>query len=663
MSGIFAISKKSAAPKAPDAKFFFSTRKTSGPAASLLRRKTAGFWCCIGLLVLAFCPRCFAFAKENGGGGRSEQLDKAKYITVDEIRPGMEAYCLTAYKGTEIEKFGLEVLDVVHNITLDRDTILVQGTDERFIHTGPVAGCSGSPVYIDGRLAGALAIGWIYSKDPVYGATPIEEMLKVSEPSSRPTVELSGRPMGFVFDFSRPIDFAEIDKQITTPRLSRQRSLGGATVLPCPLIISGLPDEVCEQLGVLVEPFGLMVVSGIGGGSSSFESQKTGQGSGDPELVRGACLVVPLVTGDIVMEVVGTVTDVVSDGDGRGDKVYGFGHSFLGYGPVDLPMATGQVHTVVSTMVRSFKLASAVEIVGALRTDESAAVCGLIGAKAKMIPLTIGVDGYGEGARKVFNCQVANNQVLTPGLVRSVVAGAALGFGDLPPEHTIKYKVAISVEGAEPITFENISTNMGLTEMLTESTGPVTILMNNPYKKVDIESISVDVSIEPENIESQLWSVDLSDSKVKAGQTIEIEVVVESFLAEKRKYQCTLKIPSEVPPGKYDLIVCGGNGYLDFLKKTVPYRFVPQNLATLLEATNSLLQIPRDRLYCLLVLPSGGVAIERAELPDLPATKSLVLQDAKRVLKMQPYRHWLEKSLRTGSVIMDKKVISVTVEK
>ena len=105
--------------------------------------------------------------------------DPARYISVDEIKPGMEAYCLTVYKGTEVEKFGLEVLSVVHDFMPGRDAILVRGTDERFIHTGPVAGCSGSPVYINGRLAGAMAMGWQFSKDPLYGVTPIADMLRV----------------------------------------------------------------------------------------------------------------------------------------------------------------------------------------------------------------------------------------------------------------------------------------------------------------------------------------------------------------------------------------------------------------------------------------------------------------------------------------------------
>ena len=632
--------------------------------------KMESFIFCLLVLAGSFCqadePRSIQGnvkldAPRSGSMLRGEQLDKTrppnslegvwdpnKYIAIDEVRPGMEAYCLTGYKGTKIEKFGLEVLSVVRNAKPGRDAILVQGTDERFIHTGPVWGCSGSPVYIDGRLAGALAFAWLFSKDPLYGVTPIEDMLKAGQ--GTPNAIKGAWELGFAFNFSKPIDFAQVYRQITTGPVTG-KSQTGMTALRCPLITSGLPAGVVEQLNKSVEPFGLMAVAGIGGGGTNVSPHQ------DVKLVPGASLVVPVVTGDIEMEVIGTVTEVV------GDKVYGFGHSFLGYGPIDLPMATGQVHTVASSVFRSVKLGSTLEIIGALTTDESTAVCGQIGLKAKMIPLTITVDRYNDTEKRVYNCQLANNRLLTPPVLRAAVAGAALYLGDLPPDHMIEYKVNIGLEGADPITFENVSTNIGLNELIIEGTASVAILMNNPYKKIDIESIDFDVRIAPKDVSSRIWSVDLSDSRVKAGQEIKIGVVVESFQAEKKKYRYSMKIPDELAPGKYDLIVSGGYGYQKFLRKAVPYRFVPQNLKTLIEAMNNLLAIERDQLYCLLVLPSGGVALEKAELPDLPLTKALVMQDTKRTLRSQPYSHWLEKSLKTGTVVIDEKVMQITVEK
>lgn len=586
-----------------------------------------------------------------------QQLDKNKYISVDEIRPGMDAYCLTSYKGVEVEKFALEVLSVVRDVRPGRDAILVLGTDERFISTGPVWGCSGSPVYIEGRLAGALAFSWTFSKDPVYGVTPIEEMLAVGQvaPAAK---EVVCEP-GFQFDFSRPLDFAKVYDQVTNGPLTAENR-PDVTALRCPLITYGLPAGVVEQLNDSFEPFGLVAFAGIGetGGSElPSRENKAGYQIPDAKIVPGACLSIPLVTGDIKMEVIGTVTEVV------GDTIYGFGHSMLGFGPIDLPIATGQVHTVISSRYRSFKFASAIEIVGALTTDESAAVSGQLGAEAKMIPVTIKVDRYNDPEVRVYNCRVANNRLLTPSVLRAVVAGAAFMRGSLPLDHTIEYKVTIGVEDAGPIVFENSSSSVGLGEMLAESIGSVAMLMNNPYQEVGIQLIDFDVSIAPKDISSRIWSADLSDSTVKAGQQLDVSVVVQPALAQKKRYRFNLTIPSELTPGKYELIVCGGYGYRQFLRKAVPYRFVPQSLTTLFEAMNNLLSIDRDKLYCLLTLPPGGVTVARAELPDLPATKALLMQDDKRVLKTRPYEHWLEESMKTGTVVIDKKIMHITVEK
>jgi len=255
--------------------------------------KTSGLWVFL-VLVLA-----------GALWGAGEVLDPDRYIDLDEITPGMDAYCLTVYKGTEVEKFDLEVLDVVRGVWPGRDAILVQGTDERFVHTGPVGGCSGTPVYIDGRLAGALAFGFTFSKDPLYGVTPIKEMLRVGQVQSKSQRRL-------VLDFSRPIDFAQIDKRLLDYRywgiagLGRPAAALGFEPLPTPLVTFGLPVEAVEQLGSLIRPLGLMAVAGPGGGSSIGPGRLASgpPGRQEPKLVPGACLAVPLVTGDITMDTI-----------------------------------------------------------------------------------------------------------------------------------------------------------------------------------------------------------------------------------------------------------------------------------------------------------------------------------------------------------------------
>lgn len=584
----------------------------------------------------------------------SESLwNSSKYIGVEEIKPGMKGYCLTEYGTAGIEKFGLEVVDVVLNMNTGReimgDVILVKGTDERFISTGPVAGCSGSPVYIDGRLAGALAFTWTYSKEPLYGTTPIGEMLRIGQGRQTERSEPSGIQTGFTYNLTGPLELAEIYRAYENSLLRPSGSLGGARALPCPLIISGIPAETYEQFGSKTEPLGLIIAGGGSGTGDNTDSENM-------RLEPGACLCVPLVSGDIQISTFGTVTEVIDD------KVYGFGHYLLGQGQIDLPMATGKVHTVVSNTVQSMKLASLGKTVGALTTDESDGIIGQIGATAKTIDLKIQIDRYNDTQKRVYNCQLATHRLLTPRFLELAVFGAAKYLGNLPQDHMIQYDVTISLENAELITCNNVSSGLGLNEVLAEGIGSVILLMNNPFKKIDIDSIEFDISIKPRNINAAIWSLDLSDTKVKAGENIEIEAIIQSVLSVKKKYTFNMKIPQELAPGKYELIACGTEAYEQFLAKTVPHRFIATSMPELIEALNKALNIPRNRLYCLLVLPPSGVTVEKSELPDLPATKAMVLQDTKRSLKIQPYQHWIEKRIKTGTVIEGKKVVKITVE-
>ncbi|TFG50715.1 MAG: hypothetical protein E4H40_00725 [Candidatus Brocadiia bacterium] len=586
-------------------------------------------------------------------------LDRSRYIGIDEIKAGVKGYCLTTYRGTEVEKFDLEVLSVVRNVNPggqagagSRDIILVQGTDERFIHSGPVAGCSGSPVYIDGRLAGALAGAWAFSKDPLYAVTPIEEMLNVGhgvdirgEGSLKST---SSRP-GFLFDLSKPIDMAEIEKQMMSFAPGMRRTSSGFAPLPCPLVVSGLGGRVCEELNSSLGSLGFVAVAGVGGGVDV--DRKSGA-----KLVPGAPLAVPLVTGDISMTGIGTVTEVV------GDEVYGFGHGFLSFGVIDLPMATGQIHTVVSNMLLSFKFGGALETVGALRVDESTAVKGWLGAKAKMIPMRVKVSRFNDTAERVYNCEIVHDRLLMPFYLRGVIAGAALQMGDLPPEHMVAYKFEMEVDGADPVRFENVSTGMSVADVMREASVAAAILMNNPYKRVNVRSLNIEIREEAKNLLSQIWSAGVSDLKVKAGEKIKVEVILESVRSGKRRFEYDISVPEQLSPGVYELSVMGSYEYQQFLTKATPYKFMARNLPSLIEALNNLLNVRRDRLYCIFILPSGGITVENAELPDLPATKALIMTDPKRILQTTEYQPWIEKSYETGRIVMDKKTMRVTVE-
>ncbi|MFC1634646.1 hypothetical protein ACFL5Z_07360 [Planctomycetota bacterium] len=477
-------------------------------------------------------------------------------------------------------------------------------------------------------------------------------MLRIGLGSGAGVSEGGPRHVNLAFDFSAPIDLHQVDKQLQDRLVGTPRDPGGLKYLPCPLITSGLPAGASKQLEAFVEPLGFMVVAG-GGSGSGTDVEKDEQ----VRLVPGACLAVPMVSGDITMATYGTVTDVI------GDRVYGFGHYLLGYGRIDLPMATGKVHTVVSNIASSFKLASVLETVGALTNDEATGIVGRLGAEAKTIPMTIHIDRYNDTQKRLYKCRLVNNRLLTPFYMRVAVAGAAFQLGDFPQEHTVEYKVAIDLKDGESVSFENVSSGMGLNELILESYGSVGLLMNNPYERVDIESIAFDIRILPKSRVSHIWSVELSDAKVRAGKNVDIGVVVESVLASKKKFHCSLEVPEDLAPGKYELTICGPRDYERFLIKMAPHKFIAPNFHALVRALNNSLQIERGKLYFLLTLPPRGMIVENAELPDLPATRMLVLQDSKRVLRVLPYAHWLERNVEIDSIVIDKSVLPIVVEK
>ncbi|MCD4830387.1 MAG: hypothetical protein K8R02_01105 [Anaerohalosphaeraceae bacterium] len=567
-------------------------------------------------------------------------FDSKRHISIDEIKPGMDAYCLTVYKGVEIEKFNLKVVDVVRDVSIGRNAILVMGTDERFIHTGPVAGCSGSPVYIDGRNAGALAFGWSFSKDPLYGVTPIAEMLEVG--SHNRTESMTRAPL----DFSSPLDLKKTYEQMhATFDSQKSTNFSGTSALLCPLS-SSLPAEAFAGVKNLFAWAGLMPVAGA---SSSRKSEYK-----DRKLEPGSILAIPMVSGDIELSAIGTVTEV------DGDKIYAFGHSMTGQGPIDMPMATGYVNTVVASVVRSFKFGQSIDIKGALYADESTAIAGQLGKKAKTIPVDIVVDRFND-KKKTYRCEMISHRFYTPLLTEACIAGTAAMKGPLPTEHLIKYKVKIGLEGREPIEFENFSSAVDFSGILAHSVGAVGLIMNNPYKKIDITSMAFDIKIMPKTAISHIWSFDVSDSTVKPGQEITAQVTVQSYLKGLKKYSCQIKIPPQTPAGTYTLSAGGTGDYGNFKRKNAPYKYVPENLDSLISIINEIANTQNNRLHLLLPLPAGGVAIESSELPDLPTSKGLLLVNGKRASQTLAVPKWIEKTIETDTIIIDQREIKITV--
>ncbi len=564
------------------------------------------------------------------------KLDKSRYIALDEVRTDMEAYCLTVLKGNNIERFPLKILSIVRNFEPKRDAILVVGTDERFIHAGTIHGCSGSPVYIDGRLAGALAAGWDGSKDPLYLVTPIEDMLRIGTAGSREGVGPKDVWRGI--NLSQPVAFADITQQF--------HAIEQDCKLP---VVTSLPQSVCEELTAQFEAMGMTPIA-------AGNTAGTGVAGEPVEYKPGAVLSIPLLSGDITMAPTGTVTEVV------GNKVYAFGHYFTGVGPTDLPMGGGTVHAVIPGILYAQKLTTPGAIKGAIRFDEATGVYGQIDAEAKTIGLRMSVDRYNDPEQRVYNCRLAVDRLRTPIMLQSAIIAAISMHGSLPPEHTLRYKGHVDIVGYGKIAFENISSGRRYSEIASEALSIAGLLLTNPYEKIEINDLAFDIKITPDNSRAVIRTVNITDNSVKPGETITASVLLQSHLSQLSLSRIDITVPRDLAPGSYEITIAGGYDYEKFIRKTASYKFMAYDAPTLVKTLGYLLSIKRDRLYIAMALPSTGVVIKRAELPHLPATKALLLSDEKRTIPTEKYQQWIANSIDVGRVVVGSKQIKITVK-
>ena len=568
-------------------------------------------------------------------------LDTPEYIGIDEIRTDMDAYCLSVFSGTQVEKFGLKILSVVRGVRPGQDMILVLGTDERFQHSNVVHGCSGSSVFIDGRLAGALAAGWDGSLDSLYLVRPIETMLEVG--SAAASISANNR-VDCGFDFSQPLNIDTYYHQSMT----HLQNLNSDSRMYLPLS-SSLPAGVIEQHGSVLKEMGFLSVGAAGLlPSRSFKEVGT--------YGRGGVLSLVLCGGDISLAATGTITEVV------GDQVYGFGHQYRGQGAVNLPMATGVVHAVVASRRSSFKLSSPGPISGVFQFDQSSGVRGTIGQMPRTIPLHIEVDRYNDPQARVYDCYLAVDQMVTPMILQIVLDGAANMQGPMPLEHTIRYSGRVVLEGGQSIAIDNVSSGQQTSELGRELYSVVGLLLNNPFVEVSIDSIHIKMNMEPVNTTASIWSVDVSQTTVRPGQTVVASVALKSYRSQEQTVAIDLKIPETLPPGSYKMQIMGGPEYQSFISKMAPQRFLAVDFGSLKTALDRALDTRRDGLYVVMQTPASGVVIRQHELGQLPPTKMLLMQDSKRLQPLESYKAWTENYIELDRIVAGSAEIEITVK-
>ncbi len=524
-------------------------------------------------------------ALTSGAGAAQDDV-----FPLADIERGQRGYGLSVFQGTAPERFEFEVIGVWRNVQPDVSYILAEFSGQGLEETGVIAGMSGSPVYIDGRLAGAVSFAWPFSKKPIGGITPIESMRELLEVHHGPPASAA---LGVApFDLATIVSGgAEESKLIEAFARLRPEPVGGAQP-GVQWLAAGFGRQSRRLLGA-----GLGELTTAGSGLSRVATDDLEPGSS----VSGV-----LVDGDFRLAATGTVTDRIDD------RVLAFGHAFLGLGPLSLPMATSEVVTVLSNQLSSFKVANLGQIVGAFDFDHSAGFRGEIGGVAPMVPVTVGLDGR---QRRQVELRVAALPQLSAALVAISVLGALEvdpeAAGSQSMEMAVRYQLGRDGELALRQSFDGPSAAIDMVLHLFAITG---FLQQNRLGEVDLESVAVDVSWQSEPQLAQLLSAHASRTLVRPGDQLELSVELAGYRGEVFRRALGVRLPSDLPAGRYSLLI--GDGMSIDAARLAVERAQPVNLRQALDLLASLHS--RNQLLVLGIFPGQGLAVSGAVLPRLP---------------------------------------------
>ncbi len=556
----------------------------------------------------------------------SAEAVKSNYIGVEELQTGMKGYGLTVFHGTQPERFEVELVSVMRNYNAGRDAFIVRCLDKRFDVARGVQGCSGSPVYFEGRLAGAMAFGWSYGIEPLYGVTPIAQMLEVQGAAIKGAGDTgsSRRALLERSDYTELMTGELFSQEQVNAWMSRsmfsRRSDSDQTeakMLTPLLLVNGIDGRTFEELQSWMGPLRVEAVAGGGAGKDAADAPKA-------QLIPGATVTSPLITGDINGAVLGTVTEVV------GEKIYAFGHAWNGEGPVTWPLATGYIHTFISRTSMSFKLGDALEIVGTLQADEATAVYGTIGEAPAMIPVTVEVQWPYRNDTRRFEMEIACDELETPSLAAMVLTGALNQKGGMPRFHHVRYEGELCFKGFAPLHFEGVDTNNGARGLSRDMFSIIGYMMGNPWRSVNLESMSVKAFIDEGDTQAALRDVQLNRTTFAPGETIEAIVRMEPLRDEIQTAQLSLTLPEDLPDGVYPLVVTTSEGYRNLLSRAQTYKYRAESVEDVYRILSERLTYRNDGLYLCMVQPRQGMSLRTEGFMHLPSSRAMLLTDKRR---------------------------------
>ena len=532
----------------------------------------------------------------------------------------------TVFQGTTIEQFDAEVLGVLKNFAPKQDMILTRLSGGPLDKTGVIAGMSGSPVYIDGKLIGAVAFAFPFAKEPIAGIQPIHQMLDLLDlrPSAlqRASVPGSGSlpvesPAAFVLDQyqkvaeGRPISELLLLQSATASTFQAAGAAPTLMRIQTPLLVSGVSATALQQFAPLFNAFGFLPVQ-AGGGTSARNIA-----GASTKLEPGSSVNVELIRGDLSWSANGTVTHV------DGNKIYAFGHPNLLAGPTDVPMSAGYVISLLPNVQNSFKLAVPLDVVGAFRQDRSTGIGGLLGERSKMIPVDVKLTTSMKTVNQ-YSFEVADDRFLTPALMNFAVFNSITASERALGELTLSVNGKIHLKNQETVNIGNVFSgdNNGALMASSAAVSPIQYLMTSGYDGVIIEKVDLEITSVDRKTNAQLDRITIDKSEVRPGDTVMLTAYLRAGNGSTVAEQYPVLVPAGLPAGTVQLLVGDGTTVT-----TAELRRGPSSVPTgLRQVINELNKLRRnDRLYVKILSSDAGVIIGGEELPSVPPSLAAVI--------------------------------------
>ena len=484
------------------------------------------------------------------------------------VKPGLRGYGLTVKAGTRIERFEVEVIDIIRNYLVKQDVILVKCLGEAFEDHQVAQGMSGSPVFFDGRCAGALSYTWAWAKHPLAGITPIEEMLAVG---ARP---LEGRATGM--DPPSPL------RRASTQDGTALRPIG------TPLAVAGFSPAGRVRLQEAFAGQGFHVCNG--GTTAGGPGSGAGWVNLDAPMEPGSALVVDLMRGDYNISAMGTCTFV------DGDKVYGFGHPFSSLGETLLPMSVGYVYTIVASREIAFKVGGSIRQVGAIIQDRPAGIVGVMGQAAPMIPVHVTFRNAVTQRKETFSFEVTPNRVYFTQLVVAAMRDAFERAETTLGSNTKHYRMTVKIEGMDAWSYEDVIAGFdgGFQRQLI---GLLDRPLNHNSQRVEFESFDLDVEVEHRDRRAFLRTAVASKDEVRPGETVRLTLGFERKDGGERFTETMdVTVPTDAPAGDYALQLIGGDYVPPDVATPVDIADYPKVYAAFYRSTEIVAMLPTGRV-------------------------------------------------------------------